>query len=295
MALNPFTRYLVPLLKYPVWMSVIQVVLVAVILILLNQTVEHYALTTSLCNFPLVFFLLPLACFVPLYFQLSAALASLLCMSACRQLFDCYQANDCNTQTFNVFLLISVASLLVPPLLWMIPVLWIIYNIVNKLNLSRFLSSVAGIALVAWMVWSILFLMDKTSLIVEFSDQLLNGFTTDGFSRLTGLFSDVIWWQIGLGMYVLVALTAFFLFFRKEGRRRSVKNYTILLHFIWWCLMLLMVCYPVYSMQLLWLSLVPFSVSAGQLYFERDTLFTRILFVVFVAALLTSFISQLPL
>lgn len=279
--------------QQPVWICVTHAILTGLLLILLNQTVEHYALTANLCNFPVVFFLLVQAGSIPLYGQYIASAAAILCLLGCRQLFDCYQMNNCNVQTFNAFFLFALASLLIPPLVWLLPVLWVGYNIINKLSLRRFLSSLVGIALVAWMTWGVLFLLDKTALVSSYFGQIVDGFDPAGFLHLSESFVGNVWWRIAMGMYVLVAFVSIVSFWRKEGSRRSVRNDTVLLHVVWLALMALMICFPVHSMNLLLLSAVPFSIAAGQLYFERDTLFTRILFVGFLISLLASFFSML--
>ena len=86
------------------------------------------------------------------YASTEAALASPLVLLAVSNIFDCYRNDRCRVAVFNAFFLLTAASLLLPPLIWTLPFFWMLFNLVQTLSPRRFLSSLAGIACVLWLV-----------------------------------------------------------------------------------------------------------------------------------------------
>jgi len=68
------------------------------------------------------------------------------------ELFVSYQSPEAMGKFFNVGVLIAVSGLLLPQVLWMIPLLWVGMYQFRSLNMKSFSASLAGILIIYWFV-----------------------------------------------------------------------------------------------------------------------------------------------
>ena len=289
-AANPFLAPLHSALLHPVWGLVIQTVFMSWLLLLLQQMVERYDLTENRCIFPLAIFLLVAAFIIPLYVQPAAAWATLLSLTGLSRLFDCYKQAQCNRALFDAFFCFTTAAVAVPPLIGLVPLMWILFLAVNVPSAGRLLSSLAGIATLLWTVWGLLFLTGRTEWLTAYHSCLQADFITTVPLTASPWFAST-GGKLFFAAYCLTFVCAVVAFWHRDrGRRRSVTLYSLMLQLFWGMLTLAACCFPKESVTLTWISLFPYSITLGQFFFEHDNRLTRLLLAGLIAALAGSFV-----
>ncbi len=102
---------------------------------------------------PFLIFLFLMAGWYPLHFIWELHLALSIFILAFYYFFDMYRQPAAVEQAFMGSFLIAVASLFLPPLLWMVPVVWINFLQMRAFTLRTFLASILGI-LSPWILYA---------------------------------------------------------------------------------------------------------------------------------------------
>ncbi|MDD2559486.1 MAG: DUF6427 family protein [Bacteroidales bacterium] len=151
------------------WLPVLlQFLLLLANAILFQFIVRKYELLRTLGVLTFFIFCFIAAASVPLHHLIPGSFAALFIGLAYISVFESYRKENCNTQVYNASFLIVLASLFVPPLLFLLPLFWLVFNIVNTMNFKRWLVSLMGALTVFWLLGGVLFLSDQLELIPAF-------------------------------------------------------------------------------------------------------------------------------
>jgi len=258
--------------------------LVGLNLFLVHTLVRRYELIDSLSIFPVFFYLVFSACYPPAYGANSALVASALMVVATINVFDCYQAKNCQIQVFNVFLFTTLAAAFVPALLLILPLLWLSFNWVNPFNFSRLLASIAGILTVVWIFAGLSFLLGRWELLLDCLACLPD-------------YLDFQWpgpWQemLFLGCCALLFLVAALYRLNKfYSEKNSVRGYLSFLIFNWFVLVFLGMLLSPLKNECLTLSVLPWSVMMGHFFNANDNWASRILLLLLLSSGLFCYFS----
>jgi hypothetical protein len=78
---------------------------------------------------------------------------ALLCLVfAIHELFYAYQSPELKGKFFNIGVLVGVAGLFMPQIVWFIPLFWIGMYQIRSLNFMSFMASIAGLFVICWFV-----------------------------------------------------------------------------------------------------------------------------------------------
>ncbi|MDD4640278.1 MAG: DUF6427 family protein [Bacteroidales bacterium] len=151
------------------WLPVLlQFLLLLANAILFQFIVRKYELLRTLGVLTFFIFFFIAAASVPLHRLIPGSFAALFMGLAYISVFESYRKENCNTQVYNASFLIVLASLFVPPLLFLLPLFWLVFNIVNTMNFKRWLVSLMGALTVFWLLVGVLFLSGQLELIPAF-------------------------------------------------------------------------------------------------------------------------------
>ncbi len=151
------------------WLPVLlQFLLLVANAILFQFIVRKYELLRTLGVLTFFIYCFIAAACVPLHQLIPGSFASLFIGLAYISVFESYRKENCNTQVYNASFLIVLASLFLPTLLFLLPLFWLIFNIVNTMSFKRWLVSLMGALTVFWLLGGVLFLSGNLELIPAF-------------------------------------------------------------------------------------------------------------------------------
>jgi magnesium-transporting ATPase (P-type) len=151
------------------WLPVlIQFLLLVANAILFQFIVRRYELLRTLGVLTFFIYCFITAASIPLHRLIPGSFAALFIGLAYFSVFESYRKENCNNQVFNASFLIVLAALFVPPLIFLLPLFWLAFNIVNTMNFKRWLVSLMGALTVFWLLGGVLFLSDRLELIPAF-------------------------------------------------------------------------------------------------------------------------------
>lgn len=243
--------------------------LIALNLLMLNHLVTRFELIGSLSLFPLGFYLVFMTARLPQNSP-SLLLTSFLLMVTTEKLLSCHRENDCNRQVFGGFFCYACACLLLPALLWVLPVIWILFNQINSLTLPRFFSSLLAFLCLAWLVGGSLFLFDSLPVLNIWLMGLVDQVSVGIQAKLAE------WVFLGMTAVLFLVSAIHFLQHRNQDRNH-VRVFLYFLISLWICDVVMGVVFSSMSEWFLCLSFVPLSVFCGKMYDRCDNLMTRLL------------------
>ncbi|MBQ9201610.1 MAG: hypothetical protein IJ154_09615 [Bacteroidales bacterium] len=253
------------------WLSaLIRFCLVGLNLFLIYTMVRRYELIDSLSIFPIFFYILFSACYSPAYSANSALVASVLTEVACINLFDCYQTNNCRIQVFNVFFFTSLAALLMPALLLILPLLWLSFNWINTLTFNRFIASLTGILTVAWLIGGLCFLTGQWPLLLDCLRRLPDYFD---FQTRTS-WQEILFLSVCLLVFIVAVLYRLNKFYSEKN---SVRGYLSFLVFTWFVLIVMSLLFSPLKHECLTLSVMPWCIMTGHFFDANDNWASRLL------------------
>jgi hypothetical protein len=109
---------------------------------------------------------LPLIPFDGTYF------ANLLFILSCLRLLSDQECRQANKTAFDSALLLGLASLLQPHLLFLLPVFWWVMLVMQFFNFKTFLTSLLGVLVIAWLLAGASFLLDDWRYLRAFSNEI---------------------------------------------------------------------------------------------------------------------------
>ncbi len=262
----------------PWWNILIHVALVGGNAFMIQTMVRHYELLDTLSVFPTtIYFLFNAFCPLFIYEPLSY-LASACVLAACLNFFECYHQNECHVKLFNAFFFLSLAGIFTPGIFLLIPLFWILFNIVNTLNFKRWTASLLGCLTVVGSLWALAFVFDKQEECIQLFSRSIAGFSTS-------IQPSVEEW-IFLGSLILLTLVSVFHFFNQGQRSRhnSLRLFNTLLLVVGALFALMIVLFWPLRYSYLLIAAAFFSLSSGIFFNDVQNLFSKIICIVSLVA-----------
>jgi len=236
---------------------------------------SQYRLIRVRSYFPFFFFCLFSATFLPFLPMNGVAFSSLFfCWSVIR-LFKSFDSRNPHKHIFDSILLLSIASLFQPKLLFLIPVIWIMMSLFRVFNFKTFISSFLGVTFVYWVVIAFSFLFDNYSFISSIFSDLLNFklFNINGI----GL-SELIYMTF---LIVLVVFSLIYFWPKQHLDKLLTRNYLNSIISFWFTLLALWL-FSGNDLEFLIFLFNMTSIVVAYYFSLYDTLFSRILFISFI-------------
>lgn len=269
-------------------LTVIQLSWALAVSLVLAGIDRRYITVSNLSVLAIVAFLLLLTFSVPMYFRPSALMGAFFLLLSIHSFFGCYKQNDCRRGVYMGFLFLAMAALAVPPLLILIPLMWFLFNLINGMNMSRWLISLAGVGMVAFLALGLMFVFGR----MDFQPAYFEGFKAS-FHPSFSIFDDVwetvfLVFQIWMVMIVVVrsAMGA-------RGEVNSVRAYLTFLELIWLCCLILMVMFPDQKYTMWMISLAPLSLLFGYFFNTKLGKWNKWMMLAFLLSGLWYFIHML--
>lgn len=193
-------------------------------------------------------------------------LASLL---AFFPLFSTYQMPS-PIFSFSTHLILSLASLVFPHLLWLIPVYWLIQKYFRSLSLRCFAASLLAIMLPYWFYGGIALLTDHTR---DYLSHLSAIISFHGYDYTQLSLNDLLIFAYMILLFLSGAFDFFLHQYKDKTRTRLIYN-AIILHGI--CLLLFIGFQPTFFYTLLALLMVDTAIVFGHFFTLTHTKFSHI-------------------
>lgn len=283
---GPFAYVVTHLSDYPVWQAIIQCVMLLLNTFLVQTIVRRYELIRTISILPSFFYAFSVAVSVPVHFLLPASVAMCLLLLAVINLFNCYREEHCRVQIFNACFFLTLAALLVPPILLLIPFYWLTFHLLNRMSIGRFLISLAGVGFVFWLLGGILFVSGQWHLFGIYFQAFASSFGWLGFFDWTeGVFYAA--------MSLIFLLSVGNWIGSDQHGKLSIRMYLMTSIGFWVLSMLLSFLCPDWRYTFLLFSIAPFSVLLGHYYSTVDDFFSRIMWILYMIVSLGYFLSFL--
>lgn len=247
--------------------------------------VRRYELLRTLGVLTFFIYCFITAASIPLHCLIPGSFAALFIGLAYFSVFESYRKENCNNQVFNASFLIVLAALFVPPLIFLLPLFWLAFNIVNTMNFKRWLVSLMGALTVFWLLGGVLFLSDRLELIPAFFKACIQY----GWVFSTELPTMGIVFFSMLFLLVMLAIVNYLrqVYSEKIGVRSAFSFLLIsLLVFV-----VSMVIFPAYTVDFFLLSIGPASVMLSHYYGSEVNLFGRLALYVFLLTAVGNYLS----
>ncbi len=253
------------------WQILLHIVLVGGNVLLLQMMTKQYELLGSLSSLPAVIYLL-LHAFCPTFVYEPQAYASSICLLfSCMNVFDCYHKNECRVNVFNAFFFLGIAALFMPGLLVLIPVFWVIFNIINALNIRRIFASLLALFTIALCVFCYAFCFNQQEALFLYLNHSIESYYASIYIR------NEEW--ILLGMLVVMSGLGI-VHLLSNGHRIRSNSTRLFNHFLLifgLCCAAMMIIHSPLRQQYLIVASLPFSVITGMYFNDTDKLFSKIL------------------
>jgi hypothetical protein len=268
------------------WLPVlIQFLLLVANAILFQFIVRRYELLRTLGVLTFFIYCFITAASIPLHRLIPGSFAALFIGLAYFSVFESYRKENCNNQVFNASFLIVLAALFVPPLIFLLPLFWLAFNIVNTMNFKRWLVSLMGALTVFWLLGGVLFLSDRLELIPAFFKACIQyGWVFSAELPTMG----IVFFSM-LFLLVMLAIVNYLrqVYSEKIGVRSAFSFLLIsLLVFV-----VSMVIFPAYTVDFFLLSIGPASVMLSHYYGSEVNLFGRLALYVFLLTAVGNYLS----
>jgi len=268
------------------WLPVlIQFLLLVANAILFQFIVRRYELLRTLGVLTFFIYCFITAASIPLHRLIPGSFAALFIGLAYFSIFESYRKENCKTQVFNASFLIVSASLFVPPLIFLLPLFWLVFNIVNTMNFKRWLVSLMGALAVFWLLGGVLFLVDRLELIPAFFKACIQyGWVFSAELPTMG----IVFFSM-LFLLVMLAIVNYLrqVYSEKIGVRSafSFLLVSLLVFFI------SQIIFPAYKVDFFLLSIGPASVMLSHYYETEVSLFGRLALYVFLLTAVGNYLS----
>ncbi len=245
---------------------------------LLLETETQFALIRTRTTLPAASFLLFYAATVFLHEASISCILPIFFILILLNLFHSYESYHAPGYLFQSFLFLGLGSLILPPLAWITPLLYIHTISLRSLNARSFFAGIMGFTLPYWLLFGYFVWTDNLSGISPYLMRLAQ-FQPINYSILT--LTHYVTWGITLLSSIL-----FSILYLQSAYKDKVQTRILLRIFIWMSLWLniLIALHPQYLKELLSLMLIP-NAMMGAHYFALT--YNRVSRVLFNATLLT--------
>jgi hypothetical protein len=231
----------------PVWLnhlcSLATYIISTYLLVELNNRSDILRVRTSVLI--AVFFLFVTFC--PELYAFSATKLSLIALlTSLFFLFDSYQCRNSSGHLFHSFAILSIGTLFLPQMMYLIPIWFIGSSMLQSLNLRSFFAAIVGFALPYWFVLSYAFYVGNI-------DIFLAPFSEIGQFGGMNIFTEVdvrniLSFALFFVLYMLSFAHCLIVDYDNKIRTRVILHFIIFLNI---CLFLFAILQPMYEVQIL--------------------------------------------
>lgn len=210
----------------PVWtIELTNLICCGYTVFLLANLNENYSLSGHRSTLHCSIFLLLWAAFSLFNHTFEGSLTLCFLLIEVSFLFRCYQESMPIIQTFTLFLLIGLNSLLCPVVLWYIPFFYLALYFFKGMTPRTFFAGVMGLTLPYWFLFVYFFCIDETSLFQHFKDSFLKV----GYINVSE-YPITMWFILGYTLLLLVSGNVYMELNRYQDKIRT----RLFLHtFLW--------------------------------------------------------------
>jgi hypothetical protein len=214
-AVIPLWNLLAGLLRNPVVSCSLSLIFFTFSAFIIQRISDNEVLIRERTRLPFLLFMLLVSTNGQLFSFSEISIVLLCLVGVIYELFISYHLPDATGRFFNAGFFIGLAGLLIPQVLWFIPLLWIGMYRFRSLNVKGFSASLTGILIVYWFVlgWCV-WAHDFSPFVTTYT--ALTDFTV---FPLTSLFR---YYQIGFLGIILMLLMAFF-YIQIDALNNSVR------------------------------------------------------------------------
>lgn len=243
--------------------------------ILLQSISTQFRLIRTRSFFPFFFFCVFSATILPSIPLSGAPLACFFFCWAVSRLFAACENGFINRAVFDASLLLAIASLFHPRIIYLLPVFWIVMGILQIVSFKSFFASLVGALSIFWIIGGISFLVEDYSFLWHHYNGLMIYEVIDfaKFSPAEAAYKSF------LGILMIVAMLSFWP--RQNMDKLRTRNYLNSILLLWFSLLALWI----FSNNEMGLLLLLFSLSSlmtAHFFSLTDTRFSRGLFILFI-------------
>lgn len=234
--------------------------------------------------FPFFLFCLFSGTFLPVLSLNGTALSSLMLTLACYRLFRSLDRGFESRAVFDASVLLTLASLFLSRLLWLMPAIWLVMGILQVLNLRSLLASILGLLSVFWLIGGISFLMGDYSYLLAYAKDLV-GFELFSISEISP--SEITY----IAFLAVLMISAIISFWPKQHLDKlKTRNYLNSVLLLWFALLILWFFSS--NNESYMLPLISLSTLVIAHFFSLvDSLYSRILFLALLGLSVTAYLS----
>lgn len=252
---------------------------------LITQLNNKFTFIRTRTFLPIFIFLLLLGSWNETHIVNGSHLALSLFILALFSIFGMYRNGRAVEQALMGSFLISLSSIIINPLIFLIPVCWIGFIMLQSFSLRTFLASVFG-AIIPWILYlSVVYYLHPTIQILDFAKQNV----ISGFDITTYAMPNLIYASL-LALIMIICLAGIFSSYSRDAiHTRSNLSFLVLILF---AVTLLSIVFEQQSTSFLPFIALAFSFLAAHPFTLKQNNFFGILFLVFVALNIIFIISK---
>ena len=236
---------------------------------------SQYRLIRVRSYFPFFFFCLFSATFLPFLPMNGVAFSSLFFSFSVIRLFKSFDSRNPHKSIFDAILLLSIASLFQPKLLFLIPVIWIMMSLFRVFSFKTFISSVLGFTMVYWVVVAFSFIFGN----YQFLNTTVSELTDFKLFNINGIGLSELIYMIFL--IILVVSSLIYFWPKQHLDKLLTRNYLNSIIFIWFSLLTLWM-FSGNDLEFLIFLFNMTSIVVAYYFSLYDTIVSRILFISFL-------------
>ncbi|HEY5507814.1 MAG TPA: DUF6427 family protein [Paludibacter sp.] len=252
---------------------------------LITQLNNKFTFIRTRTFLPIFIFLLLLGSWNETHIANGSHLALSLFILALFSIFGMYRNGRTVEQALMGSFLISLSSIIINPLIFLIPVCWIGFIILQSFSLRTFLASVFG-AIIPWILYlSVVYYLHPTIQILDFAKQNV----ISGFDITTYALPNLIYASL-LALIMIICLAGMFSSYSRDAiHTRSNLRFLVLILF---AVTLLSIVFEQQSTSFLPFIALAFSFLAAHPFTLKQNNFFGILFFIFIALNIIFIISK---
>ncbi len=172
-------------------------------------------------------------------------------------LFAVYQRPFSRGIAMMIYMVVSLASLVYPQMLYMVPVYWVAQGMLRSMSVKTFFASIIGVLLPYWMLGGVLVCVDRTDLLMDMwrqmTDVSLPDYTALTIQQIVSYAYLVLVFCIGTSHYLRYS-------YKDKTRTRTIYNVVVLMGMI---KMLMLLVLPAHVLALLPVFMVDTAIIGG--------------------------------
>ena len=162
-----YSSWLQPIVGNPFVEFAYSLLIILIVAFQTQSLTSDFRLIRVRSFFPFFLVCLLLVAIYPFINPRITLLACLFMTWSCLRLFSIAEDTDVNKAVFDASFLLSLASLIIPRLVWLLPLMWLITGMIQSFSFRNFFSSLIGFLCTFWIIAAISFLVEDYRFITE--------------------------------------------------------------------------------------------------------------------------------